>query len=272
MEYKGKKFASKAELFDYLRANKAELIEMKKAEVKFTDPFGCDNLTLTKDGVTSKDYPNDNADKDTSDVIYRTIVGNTYYWLDSHSDVHVKNCFKKSIQERGVKRIAHLHDHRYSLEAKVGKFDDIYEKEISWRDLGVDIDGKTWALLGDSAIKRALNKNIFDQYKDGEIDQHSVGMWYVKLELALDDEDDDEHYKVWMTYIDQIANKEEAQKQGYFWVVKEAKLIEISAVIAGSNPITPTLPASTSNENKNADPAAASQDRSNKSNFYHLIH
>jgi hypothetical protein len=38
-----------------------------------------------------------------------------------------------------------------------------------------------------------------------------------------------------------IANGEVADKKGFFWAVKEAKLIEISAVISGSNELTPTL-------------------------------
>jgi hypothetical protein len=37
-----------------------------------------------------------------------------------------------------------------------------------------------------------------------------------------------------------IANKSAADEKGYFWAVTEAKLIEISAVVIGSNRITPT--------------------------------
>ena len=35
--------------------------------------------------------------------------------------------------------------------------------------------------------------------------------------------------------------KETAIEKGYFWAVLEAKLIEGSAVVIGSNPVTPTL-------------------------------
>ncbi len=44
------------------------------------------------------------------------------------------------------------------------------------------------------------------------------------------------------TLVDVIeANKEEAENQGYFWAVKEAKVLEGSAVPIGSNTATPTL-------------------------------
>jgi phage protein D len=38
-----------------------------------------------------------------------------------------------------------------------------------------------------------------------------------------------------------IANKEVADENGYFFAVLEAELIEISAVVKGSNTITPTI-------------------------------
>ena len=67
------------------------------------------------------------------------------------------------------------------------------------------------------------------------VDQHSVGMQYVKIDLAVNDEDYEEEYKLWQDNIDQIGNKEQAEQKGYFWLVREAKLIEISAVLLGSN-------------------------------------
>ena len=47
---------------------------------------------------------------------------------------------------------------------------------------------------------------------------------------------------VYDKYIDDILNKEEVKKDGYFWAVTEAKAIEGSAVPIGSNTITPTIP------------------------------
>jgi hypothetical protein len=66
-------------------------------------------------------------------------------------------------------------------------------------------------------------------------------MIYVKLQLAINDEEEVQEFEVWNKYIDEIANKDDAVNQGYFWAILEAKLIEGSAVPIGSNTITPTL-------------------------------
>jgi hypothetical protein len=217
-------------------ANKQELIALKKANAKkFTDAVSFD---ITENKTVIKAEPN--GLEDTENVIYRTIVGNTYNWMDSHDDVHINGLFGKSISENKTK-ILHLHDHLYRLTAKVGKPLDIYEKELNWTDLGVAKPGNTMALMMDSEIKKALNNQIFDFYKEGEINQHSVGMSYVKIFLAINSEKEKEEFATWNKYFNMIGNKERALEKGYFWAVTEAKLFEISAVISGSNELTPTI-------------------------------
>lgn len=210
--------------------NKAELIKLKKAEIK-----------TVKGGISS--VINSSVSKgvfeDNETELKRTIIGNTYYWIDSHEDVHAKGCFKKSIKEN--KSIFHLHDHDFKITAKVGEPISIYEEDISWKDLGVEFSGTTEALFMDTSILKAYNENIFNAYKDGKVNQHSVGMQYVKIDLAVNDEESEEEYKVWTDNIDKIANKELAEEKGFFWLVREAKLIEISAVLMGSNSLTPTM-------------------------------
>lgn len=217
---------------------KAELIAFKKAEIK-----------TVKGGLTTLSDCNviktDKANQDTDTVLKRTIVGNTYMWMDSHDDVHSKGVFTKSIKER-QDSIFHLHDHKFEITAKVGEPTKVYEKELLWSDFGVDKAGSTVALLMDSDIKKELNNKIFNEYKSGNIKQHSVGMQYVKIDLAVNNDEYEEEYKVWQDNIENIGNKELAEDKGYFWLVREAKLIEISAVLLGSNTLTPTL------ENKEA--------------------
>ena len=226
------------ELYDHLVKNKAEIMEMKKATKKthvFT-PYISDDLSSTNKTLHTS------TENDTETMLKRTIVGNTYNWLDSHGDVHVGSTFSKSISERKNK-IWHLHDHEYKLTSKVGTPTKIYEQQIRWKDLGVDKAGTTTSLFMESNIKKSYNELIFDSYKAGDIDQHSVGMYYVKMDLAINDEDYPEEKAVFDQYIDQIGNKEKALEMGYFWAVKEAKLIEISAVLEGSNELTPTIDA-----------------------------
>ena len=217
--------------------NKAEIISLKKAEIK-----------TVKGGLTSvsKTSAIKGIHKDSELSLERTIVGNTYLWMDSHEDVHAKGCFSKSIKEN--KNIFHLHDHEFKITAKVGEPLKVYEQEIAWKDLGVEKEGNTQALLMDTEILKEYNSQIFAEYKSNKINQHSVGMVYVKLDLAVNDEEYEEENKVWLDNIDAIGNKEIAEEKGYFWLVREAKLIEISAVLMGSNELTPTM-----QENKEAD-------------------
>ena len=81
---------------------------------------------------------------------------------------------------------------------------------------------------------------MFDKYKQGKVKNHSVGMQYVSIKMAINDERYTEEKATWDKYIEMIANKSDAEAQGYFWAVTEAKVIEGSAVIRGSNYATPT--------------------------------
>lgn len=212
-------------------ARKSELIALKKAEIKTVKG----GLSALIQGNVSKGlYEN----KETS--LKRTIIGNTYNWMDSHDDVHAKGVFTKSIKERG-NQVFHLHDHEFKLTSKIGEPIRVYEDSVNWADLGVNKAGQTQALFMDSEILKEYNERIFSEYKNGKINQHSVGMQYVKIDLAVNDEEEEEEYKVWTDNIDQLGNREHAENKGYFWLVREAKLIEISAVLMGSNTLTPTI-------------------------------
>lgn len=213
-------------------ANKIELIDLKKAELKHCKG-GLSNVATTKTALKGL-YSN------TEEKLERTIIGNTYMWLDSHGDVHAKKCFAKSIKERQDK-IFHLHDHEFKRTSKVGEPISIYEKDITWKELGVNKSGSTQALHMDTEVIKAYNAQIFNEYKNDIVDQHSVGMQYIKIDLAVNDEEFEDEHKIWLDNIDNIGNKDKAEENGMFWLVREAKLIEISAVLLGSNEITPTL-------------------------------
>ena len=234
----GKTFATKKEEIDYLVKHKKEILEFKKAAIKHTAPIssGADESCVTVKALSTS------KENDTDSVIKRTVIGNTYNWLDSHGDVHLDGTFGKSISERQNK-IWHLHDHEQKITAKVGIPSKIYEETVAWSDLGISKAGTTTALMMDSDIRKDYNNLIFQEYKDGNIDQHSVGMYYVKIDFAVNDADYKDEFKVWNDNIDKIGNRAKAEELGYFYAVKEAKLVEISAVLQGSNELTPTIEA-----------------------------
>lgn len=232
-------FSTQKDLFKYLVENKKDLLDLKKAAVKCTDVIGLTPVPIREiDAVKSKYLYENNEGKGT---LKRTIVANTYNWLDSHDDVHIPGIFTESIAQRGAKA-PHLHDHKFELEARVGKPIQFFEKEMSWRELGQGKTGKTTALLMESEIRRSYNEKVYDDYKNDEIDQHSVAMRYIKIALAVNDEENyPKEYEEWQKHIKNIGNRQEAERKGYFFAVYEAALIEVSAVLLGSNELTPTL-------------------------------
>lgn len=216
-----------------------EELDFRKGTVKFCDPFSSTPLKEEFGGDVVKGYAYEN-NKEAGKLV-RTIVANTYNWMDSHKDVLVPGVFKKSLQERG-KKAQHLHDHIFQLSARVGKPKDIREEAISWRALGIGKTGMTEALLMESEIRKELNEMVYNDYLNDEVDQHSIGLRYISMSLAINDEKEyPKEYKEWQEVYPNLGNKAEADKHGYFFVIKEAALIEVSAVLMGANELTPTL-------------------------------
>lgn len=112
--------------------NKVELSNIKKLAIKHTD--GVSNRPLKDSDSISKSMELPNED----DNALQKVIANTYYWVDSHQDVHVKGTFTKSIKEN-LPKIYHLdnHDSKNGFRSKVGNVKDIQEVEVKWEDLGI---------------------------------------------------------------------------------------------------------------------------------------
>jgi hypothetical protein len=236
-EFPDREFESKEELFRELVANKKQLISLKKSVTKEADAVSygyVENISKNNvnKAIASADLP------DTLDV---KVVINTTNFLDSHGDVHVNGIWNKSISDN--KTFLHLQEHERDFDKVISDSAKGYVQSMTWKQLGLPYDGKTEALIFESTIDRLRNGFMLKQYANGWVKNHSVGMRYVNLELAINTEAEyDKEYKdLWDEYYPVIANKEVADERGYFWVVKEAKIVEGSAVVMGSNSATPTL-------------------------------
>ena len=231
------KFKTQPELFKHLADNVDDILYEKKCIFKKADGLNLSFIEL-KD-VDKTIQKSDDVEKD--EIKVRAII-NTTMVKDSHGDVHINGLWKKSLREN--KRIKHLQEHKMSFDSIISDGDNLkaYTKTYSWRDLGVDKDGETQALVFDSVVKRKRNPYMFEQYKDGNVDNHSVGMSYVTMKLAMDSKDEDhaEYKAEFDKHIDDILNKAEVKKDGFFYAIYEAKAREGSAVPFGSNSITPT--------------------------------
>jgi len=224
------------DLLKFLVENKEDIMYAKKSIVKEADSIMVSSTPL------SKSIANKSFDKDATEIKVRAII-NTTNVIDSHKDVHINGIWNKSVSENN--NIKFLQEHQMRFDKVIADKTDlsVSVKSMSWKSLGFDMSGNTEALTFDANIKESRNKFMFDSYKNKDVDNHSVGMRYMKLDLAInsDDEDFQEEKAVWDKHYPSIANKEEMGKQKYFWAVTEAKVIEGSAVVLGSNSFTPTL-------------------------------
>lgn len=239
---------TKKELFQFLVDNKNKLIARKKAQIKHADGFMF--ASVSKVGVTKADGE--------GDLTVKAVI-NTTNFMDSHSDVHLPGIWTKSLQEND--NVMHLQEHRLEFSKIIADGEDLkaYPKTYTWKELGYKYEGNTQALIFDSRIKKDRNPYMYDQYRKGNVKNHSVGMMYVKIILAVNDEEYAAEYDAWQKYYPEIANKEVADEQGYFWAVKEAKVIEGSAVPIGSNTATPTLITEAADKGTSTEPPEGTQ-------------
>lgn len=230
------------ELTTFLVENKSALINQKKSAIKKTDPVGCIPALYILNGKEAKKAAPEDiaATLEQRNSVHVKVVMNTALWMDSAWDVLLPDCWKASINSRKA-LIPHLHDHVHEIGAEVGDVTDIYSQNVSLTDLGINKKGKTQCLIFETDIQRDYNEKVFMKYAGGKIKQHSIALNYVKLEIAINDEESEKEYDYWQKYYDQLINPELADETGFFFVVPEIKLLEGSAVLFGCNELTPVL-------------------------------
>ena len=239
------------ELFKYLVENKAELIEKKKSlPIKSDDTFSIpevSHLSVSKDGAIKAEGTASSEDTTDPNVVRVKVVGNAAWFCDSHMDVLTDKCYDQSILSKG-NLIPHIKDHHWESDAHVGDVVRVFKQNVSLRKLGWDGDGKTACVIWETDVRKDYNERVFMFYKNKKINQHSLGLQYVSLDLCINsnDEDYEEYKKRWDKYYPKVINKELVDRMKYFWVVYEIKIIENSCVLAGANPYTTTLDVSES--------------------------
>ena len=232
---------TKDERLKWLAANKGKVMEAKKQSMKFADAVVCPPVMTLKDtNVAVKEEMIGGQAPDTR-VLERELVINSCKWLDSHDDVHIPGLWKKSVSETKT---------AYLLDSHKRGFGDIISdsavpmlRKMNGTDLGVPLPGDTEVLIFKVGITPERNPFMYKQYANNWVKQHSVGMRYVNLFMCVNSTEKYfiEEKENWDKYIDYVANKDAAEERGFFFAVTEAKLIEGSSVVFGSNPITPVV-------------------------------
>jgi hypothetical protein len=227
------------ELTAFLVEHKKELIAQKRAMIKRTDPVSASPSIFFVKGDKIVKADEEGISEDATSLRVK-VVANTALYMDSQMDVLIPDCWKTTIKQRkGM--IPHLHDHIHEIGAEIGDVVDIYSQDISLSDLGINKTGKTQCLIFETDVKKSYNEIVFNKYKNKKIKQHSIGLQYIKLDIAINDKDSEKEYNFWKKYYDQLINPEMADERGFFFVIQEIKLLENSAVLFGSNELTPTL-------------------------------
>lgn len=263
-----KEFSSQDEQLKWLFENRNNISAQRKSISKESDEIAFISFAVDEKGEQVKA---ENPIPEDADKLKVKIVINTTGLLDSHSDVHIPGLWKKTLSES--KMFYHIQEHRFDFRGIISDEVKAYTEDMTWKSLGADFGGKTEALIFESIILKDRNEYMFEQYRKGYVRNHSVGMRYIKDYFCINSDAYPDQKENWDKYIKYVANKEEAEAKNYFWAVTEAKIIEGSAVVRGSNWATPTESVTEVKEadkftsNKNEPPINGTQNQVKKKVF-----
>lgn len=228
-------FTDKTVMLDYLGENLADIQAEKSTAFKLADAFGYG--IASGSGYSSK-ATSVNPDI-TNEILVKAVINATNL-LDTHKDVHIPGIWKKGLSENPPKW--HLQEHQMKFSNRISKDIKAYTEVVSFKSLGYPrYKGDTEILVFDSKIKKSVNAEMFKLYATGEIDNHSVGMQYVKMMFCVNSDSREwkEEYDNYLKYKEEIANQKDLGE--FYWAQLEAKAIEGSAVLGGSCWTTPTM-------------------------------
>jgi hypothetical protein len=233
-----REFNTKKELIEAIVKDEAKIKALKKAEVIYSherNHISAINLKLKS-----------NASKALTieDGYIYPVISTTNY-MDSHGDVHINGCFKKTVQEQQGK-ILYCKNHEIRVGSIIAWQSDV-EMMIStlpFSELGKEYTGNTECLIFKIDKEAIADDEAEDIIEKNRPVQNSIRMQYVTFFTCIDDKRPEyKEYKAnWDKYYPMIANKEVADAEGYFWAVTELKIREEgSMVVKGSNDATPIL-------------------------------
>lgn len=250
-----KSFETQEEMFEALSKKLPEIIETKKSVMKQADGYG---VQVTVEGVTEevlkslKEITCKSFDQTDKSIDYTkeanlpklivTVISSTTNVFDSHKDVHLDNCFNKTVSDN-KDGFDHLQEHKNGFANIISENCKTKILKTTFKDLGFDLEGKTQALQHVSIIDPIRNLFMYNQYANKWVKNHSVGMRYVGdiIYCANSEVEYMKEYKEnWDKYYPLIANKEDVDLYGYFFAIPQIRVIEFSAIPKGSNHITPT--------------------------------
>lgn len=272
IEFPDKEFASKEEMFIHLKANEEKIIGLKKAKIyksceKAQISFlNLDVVKLTEQGKAGFEVK--------EDYIYPVISTTNY--MDSHKDCHFPNCFTKTVGEQQGK-VYYALDHKleWSSIAAWPKDVQMFVSPIPWNMVGKNYMGETEGLVF-AIPKVKVRADVLTAVENKASDfENSIRMGYDKIKLGINSTNKTlkENKEYYDKRINEIANKDQVEKDGYFWGVEELRIHkEGSLVVAGgSNDATGIIISDPSNDSlsNKGEPAESSSEV--KSDYFYTL-
>ena len=238
-EFPNKIFDTSDDAMKELIINKKLILAEKKLAVKYADALPYYG-TIENDNNEIVKATNSANLKDATSIKV-VAVSNACNFYDSHGDVSINGSWNRTA--KNTKDGLHLQEHQMKYDKLISDNVSFAVETKTWKDLGYNYEGSTECLVMYSQVEKEDNPKMFDRYVKGRVKNHSSGLRYVNIEMAVNNDADwaKEEKANWDKYYPLIANKEDVDEAGYFFPITEQKIIENSAVLKGSNPATPTI-------------------------------
>lgn len=239
IEFPGKEFATKEDVFKALWLNKDKIISLKKSTIykgAEKGQFNCLNAEKAIKAVNKASF------EPKADCIY-PIISTTNY-MDSHEDVHFNGCFNKTISDQQG-RIKYVLDHIIEYDKVIAWEKDVtmFKAAIDWALVGKNYAGVTEGLVFEIKKESIKRQDVLKDIEDGKSDfENSIRMTYITIRLGMDSQDPE--HKEAKAYYDsrykEIVNKDVVDNTGYFWGVEELRILKEGSLVTagGSNDAT----------------------------------
>lgn len=181
----------------------------------------------------------DVSDEETIVVEGVAIIAN---YIDKHGSIFTTDCLTESLSEIVIHNADHVRDFEHLISNSV----EVAMREIPLSELGESLEGNATAFCFKSEFSKEDNPAMFRQYKRKRVKYHSIEFDWSRrgaeiLCVASTFNAPEEYKENWDKYYPTVLNKEVADSRGWFYVYEKAPIIAVSAVVLGSNKVTPTL-------------------------------
>lgn len=264
-------FESKEHLFKAIFDNQEKIIGIKKAQIH----KGCEkgqlsylNLDAEKVNNTEKNIGFEAKEKHIYPVI------STTRFFDSHKDVHFDGSMTKTSEEQQGK-VFYALDHTLTYDNILSWQENVkmFIADIPWGLVGKSYEGTTQGLVFEISKDHIRRDDVLKEIEQrGKMFENSIRMIYHKISVGMNS-DKKEHKKqrdYYESKIDLIANKEDVEKDGYFFGVEELGISKEGSLVTvgGSNSATTIYEAVNSTSSKQEDEPTINVTQTKKQNLF----